>query len=440
MRIAKFFNPKPSCLPILLVCAFICMAENGVVTTASAQTEGPLIVDRNSHIVVMEYENWFGPNAVTFQGAAAMPFLQTPDMQAVGGGYDSRNPTVIQTHVQWLEYMGIDAALIDLTNNVSCIFNSDWFAKKYLTGCTPYFRFNNRNIRDNTGENYPAWTALGTAMKLIPLLGGSTEDVLYKDIDGKTSLEKEIDYFGGFMKKYPNLNVIYEGKPLMLIFLGAGQDPSRADHPEWFQIRTWLHDHPEILNKYTFKEMAGYLDSQPYLWAPGVTNTGPEEIDPSYGFWSWVDRENTTCTLPPYCPYFPTYNKIGNRVENYTASIATAGQFGWGCPSSTGPSSTDPPSTGSRSGIPANHQLYCPDDALRYGPDGGYDSFATAMDYAAQLDPTFLIIHQFNEFVPPDEGYDANTDDDIEPANLWGNDLGIVKRQIEIYRQRVQMP
>jgi hypothetical protein len=57
------------------------------------------------------------------------------------------------------------------------------------------------------------------------------------------------------------------------------------------------------------------------------------------------------------------------------------------------------------------------------------------MDWAARLDPIFLIIHQFNEFVPGDEGFDANTDDDIEPANLWGNDLPVVKRQIEIYRQ-----
>jgi hypothetical protein len=299
-----------------------------------------------------------------------------------------------------------------------------------------------QTIRDNTGNTYPTWTELGTRLKLIPLLGGGTEDVLYEDIDGKTSLEKEINYFGDLMSRYPDRVVVYEGKPLMLIFLGAAQDPARSDHPEWFQIRTWLHNHPEILNKYTFKEMAGYLDSQPYLWAPGVTNTGPEQIDPSYGFWSWVDRENTTCTLPPYCPYFPSYSVVGSgadsRVENYTASIATAGQVGWACPSSTSPSDTGPSSTESGSSVPSNHQLYCSDDALRYGPNGDYDSFAMAMDYAAQLDPIFLIIHQFNEFVPPDEGFDANTDDDIEPANLWGNDLGIVKRQIEIYRHQAE--
>jgi hypothetical protein len=45
------------------------------------------------------------------------------------------------------------------------------------------------------------------------------------------------------------------------------------------------------------------------------------------------------------------------------------------------------------------------------------------------------MVHQFNEFVPPDEGFDANTDDDIEPANLWGfGALDAVKQQIAIYR------
>src|SRR5580700_6481212 len=73
----------------------------------------------NSHIVVMEYEAWFGPHAVTFQSSFAMPLLRSADMQSVGGGYDSADPAVIKQHVAWMEYMGIDAVTIDLTNNVS---------------------------------------------------------------------------------------------------------------------------------------------------------------------------------------------------------------------------------------------------------------------------------------------------------------------------------
>ena len=75
--------------------------------------------------------------------------------------------------------------------------------------------------------------------------------------------------------------------------------------------------------------------------------------------------------------------------------------------------------------------------SLRYGPDGLYVTFEAFMGYAAELKPIFLFIDQFNEYVSPDEGWNANTIDDIEPANQWGNDLGIIRRQIELYRERV---
>jgi hypothetical protein len=382
---------------------------------ATASSSDPLVVDSNSRVVVMEYEAWFGPKAVTFQGSSAMPLLQSADMQAVGGGYDSADPAVIKQHVAWLEYMGMDAAITDLTNNVSCIFNSEWFVRKYVPNCTPSFRSYNQNIRDNTGNLYSAWSGLGTGLKLIPLLGGIDNNVLIKDQDGKNAFEKEVEYFGARLHEYPNLSVIYEGKPLMLIFLGAAQDPNPADHPLWFRIEQFLQGHPEISEKYTFKLMAGYLDSQPDLWATQGTPDGPVEISPAYGFWSWVDRLNTSCTEPA-CPYYPSYNQAGSRVENFTTSIATAGQGGWGCPHPNAPP-------------------YCPDDALRFGKDGNYATFDAFMTYAKQLDPIFLLIHQFNEFAA-EEGWDANTNDDIEPANLWGSgDLKIVKDEIKTYRQ-----
>jgi hypothetical protein len=387
------------------------------ISLANAATTGPLVVGSDSHVVVMEYEAWFGPHAVTFQDSSALPLLQSADMQKIGGGYDSADPAIIKKHVAWLEYMGVDAAIVDLTNNVSCIFNSEWFLEKYVHNCTPSFRTNNQNIRNNTGHLYPAWSELGTHLKLVPLLGGIDGNVLIKDEDGKTAFEKEIEYFGERMRKYPDLNVIYEGKPLMLIFLGAAQDPNAADHPLWFRLERFLQNHPETGEKYTFKLIAGYLDSQPDLWETQGTPDGPVQISPAYGFWSWVDRLNTSCT-GPYCPYYPSYNQVGSRVENFTASIATAGQDGWGCPNPNAPP-------------------YCPDDALRFGSDGGYDTFEAFMVYAKQLDPIFLLIHQFNEFTAPDEGFDANTNDDIEPANLWGkDDLKIVRDEIRTYRQK----
>jgi hypothetical protein len=391
-----------------------------IATAATVSSVSPLVVNSKSHVVVMEYEAWFGPKAANFQGNAAMPLLQSADMQPVGGGYDSADPAVILQHVKWLESLGVDAAISEVTNNVSCIFNSEWFVQKYIKNCTPSFRAYNQQIRDNTGNLYPAWSGLGTRLKLIPMLGGIDGNVLFEDEDGKTALEKEVEYFGERLRKYPNLGVIYEGKPLMLIFLGAAQDPNPADYPLWYRIERFLVHHPEIAEKYTFKLMAGYLDSQPGLWATQGAPAGPIEISPAYGFWSWVDRLNATCA-EALCPYYPTYNLVSNlggdsRVENFTASIATAGQSGWGCPNE-------------------NALPYCSDDALRFGSDGGYVTFDAFMTYAKQLDPIFLIIHQFNEFAEPDEGFDANTNDEIEPANLWGNDLKVVRDEISDYRK-----
>jgi hypothetical protein len=401
----------------------ISLAQPGPLAAQSSDFEsgdprGPLVVTHDSHLVVMQYEAWFGPNAVTFQTSAAIPLLQSEDMQSIGGGYDSADPAIIKRHVTWMEALGMDAALIEVTNNVSCIFNSEAFAEKYLPNCSPAFRLQNQTIRDNTGNLYPAWSKLETRLKLIPLLGGIDPDVLYKDSDGKTAFEKELDYFSDRMKRHPERNVIYEGKPLVLIYLGAPQDPAASDNPLWFQIRQFLKGRPEITRQYTFRMMAGYLDSQSYLWASQNSPTGPVEINPEYGFWSWVDRLNTSCTLA-LCPYYPSYNKAGSRVENFTASIATAGQNGWGCPN-------------------PEELPYCPDDALRYGKNDSYATFASFMDFARELQPIFLILHQFNEFNSSDEGWDANTNDDIEPANQWGaKDLDIVKNQIDSYRRTI---
>jgi hypothetical protein len=382
--------------------------------------DGPLVVTADSRIVVLEYEAWFGPNAVTFQNSAAIPLLQSRDMQAVGGGYDSADPAVIKQHVIWMEQMGVNAAVADLSNDVSCIFNSKWFVEKYLEnapGDCRAFQADYQNIRSNTGNLYSAWAKLGTPLKLIPLLGGIDQNVLYEDSDGKTAFEKEIDYFGALMEKYPEREIIYEGKPLMLVFVGAAQDPTIADDPLWHQLRTFLKKHPDISDKYTFRFVAGYLDSQPYLWVDPNTPTGPVEIAPEYGFWSWVDRLKPECTTP-LCPYFPSYNRVGARVENFTASIATAGQNGWGCPNE-------------------NALPYCTDDALRYDADGSYATYHAFMEEARKLDPIFLILHQFNEFQYPDEGFDANTNDDIEPSDQWSShSLEVVRDAIYSYRNR----
>jgi hypothetical protein len=388
-------------------------AGQPLVPDSSPALGGPLIVDSTSHVVVMQYEAWFGPNAVTFQNAEAMPILQSEDMRGVGGGYDSTDPRVIRQHIEWMKYMGVDAALIDVSNNVGCIFSTGEVSSRFCNPADESFRKGNQTILSNTGNLYPAWSALGTSLKLIPQLGCLSNLDLNIDGSGKSGLQQEAEYFGKLMERYPKLNVEYQGRPLMLIFMGVTPTNPLPACPLSAVMK--ILKTSGLDKKYTFRIDAGYLDSQPYYWAnPDETPTGPVQIAPEYGFWSWVDRYKAAYAL------YPTYNATipssAKRVENFTASIATAGENGWGCP---------PPT-------------YCPDDALRY--DGA--SYATWDDFMAladKLEPLFLIVHQFNEFTTPDEGWNANTSGDIEPTQAprgWGyGALEAVHDRIERYRQ-----
>jgi hypothetical protein len=363
-------------------------------------------------LVVLEYEAWFGPRAVTFQQAEAMPILQSADMQTFGGGYDSTDPHVIAQHLKWMQYMGIDAATIDLTNNVGCIFSTGPPSPKFCNPVNAQFREMNRVIRDNTGNLYPAWTKLQSPVRLIPLLGCQTKLDLQKGAGGTSGFQKEIEYFGALMKKYPQLSVEYLGHPLMLIYIGTPVDSTILAGCKSVLRQSGLD------SQYTFRTVAGYLDSQPSFWAnPNQRPDGPTMIAARYGFWSVVDRYK-----PRYALY-PTYSTVpgSGAAENLTVSIATAGQRGWGCPK----------------------PKLCEEVASRYGPTGhSYVTLNAFMQLAAKLRPQFLIVNQFNEFVRPDEGWDAQTSDDTEPTKgpgSWGySGINAVRDAIATYKKGAQ--
>ncbi|HEY3674452.1 MAG TPA: hypothetical protein VGK84_00510 [Candidatus Tumulicola sp.] len=363
----------------------------------------------SNSLVILEYEAWFAPRAATFQTAEAMPILQSKVMQPVGGGYDSTDPHVIAQHLKWMEYMGVDAVTADVSNNVGCIFSTGTPSAKFCNPASASFRESNRIIRDNTGNLYPAWSKLRSPVKLIPLLGCLSSLDLHKGLDGKSGFQKEIEYFGRLMKQYPELNVVYAGHPLMLAYVGTPVDPAILDG-----ARSVLRE-SGLATQYTFRIVGGYLDAQPTFWAdPSERPDGPVKIAPRYGFWSFVDR------YKPGFGYYPTYSTIpgSDAVENFTVSIATAGHRGWGCP----------------------RPKICADVATRYGPTGhNYVTLEAYMKLAAQLRPAFLIIHQFNEFVRPDEGWNAQTSDDSEPTQFpggWGySGIDAIRNAISAYRR-----
>ena len=378
---------------LLALLATMFASCSGASPIPTAHEATPLVVGAGSHVIVLQYEAWFGPDAATFADAEAMPILQSADMRRVGGGYDSADPHVIAKHLEWMEYMGVDAASIDLTNNVGCIFSAGPVSPKFCNPASELFRRSNRIIRDHTGNLYPAWSSIGTRVKLLPLLGCQTALDLRRGPDGRSGFQKEIEYFGRLVRRYPALNVIYAGHPLMLVYVGTPIDLDILR-----QVRAILRD-GGFEARYTFRIVGGFLDSQPAVWNdPSQTPSGPIEIAPRYGFWSYVDRHKTRFAL------YPTYSVVPgtDRAENLTVSIATPGQRRWGCPK----------------------PRLCPEDAPRYGPSGShYATLERFMPIALALKPTFLILHQFNEFARPDEGWDADTSNDIEPTRMprgWG--------------------
>ena len=391
--------------------AFVAFSIALVACSSTSTTPAVKPVPAANSLVVLEYEAWFGPHAASFQQAEAMPILQSKDMQSIGGGYDSADPLVIAQHLKWMQYMGVDAASIDLTNNVGCIFSTGRPSPKFCNPVNPQFRNMNRVIRDNTGNLYPAWSKLGSPVKLIPLLGCQTKLDLQKGSDGKSGFRKEIEYFGAVMKRYPQLDVAYLGHPLMLVYVGTPVAPAILDGAEAVMRESGLE------TQYTFRIVGGYLDSQPMFWAdPNHRADGPTRIASRYGFWSVVDR------LKPSFSLYPTYSTIpgSDAAENLTVSIATAGQNGWGCP----------------------RPKLCPEVASRYGPTGHtYITLEAYMKIAAQLHPAFLIVNQFNEFVKPDEGWDAQTSDDTEPTRLphgWGySGIDAVRNAISTYKENL---
>jgi len=411
----------------------------------------PLVVGGASHVVVMEYEAWFGPNAVTFPPASLSPrpLLTSADMIPVGGGYDSADPRVIETHVKVLESMSVDAVTLDLTNDVSCTFDTgpDGLNPALLNPCAQttaagnrQFQLSLRQIAGNVANLYHAWSGLRTPLKIVPLLGCQDNGCLTRysgtqaptgfgpdpcpaiaglpagnltgnpSVRGSTSFEKELSFFADLMAKYPALDVIYGGKPLVLVFAPPGID----DDACMMQGLQQLISASGLGSKFTFRMVGGFFDTDRTFWnePANFTPTAPVPLEPGFGaiWWSYDDRLN------PKFSYYPTYNPspIYRRVENFTATVADIGQDGWGTwpsPCKAAPPK-NPPLTTCQPGTD-----YYVDDTLRNQGGVPYSTFAHFMAAARALDPIFLLIGQYNEFSQPDEGWDANSTDDIEPAN-----------------------
>ncbi len=377
---------------------------------APSFAQAPLIVDRNSKVIVMEYEAWFTP--LHRLGAIPHhyePALTTADLAAKGQpGYDSRDPLIIKQHIAWLTALGVNAIIAEQTNGGPCDSNygnvsiCTTFLKRMkspLSAQTVYSA-TITGVNQATFNLYKEFASSGSAIKIIPLLDGQDREMYIRDeTDDRSAFDKQVEAYIQCMSHHHNLNVLYDGKPLMLVYLGAPQQPGAANS----LISLAQSASQKYLNQLTIRLMAADIDSQPNLWAPHIAGlSGLHPVNPRYQTWSWSDRLN------PGQGLLPSYTTAGGRVEAFTISVATPGTIvanddgGWNA---------------------ANASLY----------DSG-KTFMQFINYATQLKPIFLIVSQFNEYAAPDQGIDGEHSNDIEPTREWGDaKFRMVRRALLAY-------
>jgi len=370
-------------------------------TSCSVANLGQLIVGPSSHVVVMEYETWFNPlwNASGQVFGYYEPLLKSSN---VSQGYDSSDPLIIDQHVKWLTALGVDAVIDEQSNGGPCAYGDAQMCAQFLgnqSSVVGYTAIINA-INQGAFNLYPAFEARGAAIKIIPMVDGQDALMYQPRGDGQTPFDVQIGAYHQRVAQYPDLSVIYHGKPLLLVFVGASvntSDPNSVYNQAQTAIQKWQ-------DRFTIRLMAGFIDSQTLLWDKlGIGNT--REVDPRYQTWTWIDRYNPTFNL------MPSYTTAGSRAEAFTVTSAANG--------------ADP-----------INRFWGPDATLYHGGDT-YKSF---FDLAVQLDPIFLIFNQFNEFAGPgasvsDEGPDIEHSNDIEPTKQWGTaKFDVAKQYLQAYR------
>lgn len=363
----------------------------------------------------MEYEAWFNPsfNAGYLPNSGYLPLLTSTDTTL---GYDSSDTKVLDQHYAWLKELSVDAVTAEITNNGPCVFGDTSQCASYMkrygvaTDQGTMGRFTATAVAMNSGtfNLYPAFSQRGAAVKLIPVVDGQDPEMFTpRSSDGQTPFDVQIAQYYKYVTQYPEESVMYQGKPLLLSFLGPlNKGDTSAIVKNQQALAKWQ-------DKFTVRLSVAFTDYQPMLWSNWNGLLGLHEMNPTYQVWTWIDRLNPSFNL------VPSYAKTNDRVEAFNVTTAA-------------PSSIFP-------GYPLDQSKW--KDAWN-GPDTipyrGGATLAQYMSIAQKLNPIFLMFNGFNEFgSSPDQGSDEEHSTDIEPTKQWGYDkFNFAKQQLLGYRNR----
>ncbi len=416
----------------------------------------PFIVDGSQPVVVMLYETWYGRDAasgyygqtfhyttsddVVHQRNTALPVLTSPNMPL---GYDSADENVIRQHALWFQEMGVDAVLLDMSNGVSATFSpttGPWYQGDPATWTLLQV------IKNNIQNLYEVYDDMRMPVRIIGMLGAQEAGVggeyqQHPDpaFPTRTTLELALQFYYDLSLAHPNQVVLYDGKPLVAIFIGP------MDHAYLDQVNGALatarsaDDGPLFTDLLTLRFQVGFTDSIDSYWTksgglpvPGIASL--HIVPPGPPVWSFLDRMSADRSL------VPAYSVHGGRPENLTVTMGFVGLGRAGYNSAWGRSYEERVDRdGFRYNVwigpePTNDDEVAWSARLRH-PDVLQDFMCVAYE----LRPTFLLVSQFNEFVSPDMGWNEELVHDIEPTDLWtkAESIDVVAARVQEYKSGV---
>lgn len=304
--------------------------------------------------------------------------------------YSSNDATTIQRHLGLFNELGIDIVVLDVTNGISNLFG----------GATPML--DNMHLKA-TSAIYSIYNNPNNPVRIVPAVGcqktaeGQDVDLAVSSFDNKTPLQRSLEWMLERMRTNPHAVVLYEGKPLVIIYIGvSGYTPN--------QVLQGIS--ADLQSKLTIRIMVGYSDDQPSYWDTPNLSTVASKYQPytrlKGGVWTWADR-------------FYNGNPGRDSFISYTlppgAGIESRMEFS------------------SMNGMSAPH-VNAP--LLPYREGANYHQMLTV---ARRGNPIFVFNSHFNFFLAHDSGFTKALSRDVEPNNLWHREtFEVVKSAIASYR------
>ena len=218
------------------------------------------------HLVILEYETWFGPGYAKWGQEEATPLL---------GRYNSLDPRVLRQHALWFNDMGINVVELDWTNNLTSAFPNET-AKECIAAMDALLQ---------------VYSTMPQHPKLLMLMG--PEHNLWRDSKDTYAgpwFKAQMDYvYEHYIHntKYRDMFVQYEGKPLMLYYLNGPRSvaPPNLSDPRfttryvgaWLQftkeekygVWSWYDQHPVPTMYKNSAEALTVTDGYPAVYTPG---------------------------------------------------------------------------------------------------------------------------------------------------------------------------